>query len=210
MVMSLRVTLLQGRWQMTTPSASISRFSKVITANTKMVRGLFIHCNSHLPYYKHLQNPSVGLSKMDSTRKQKAETCYQGLCSAWNPHCSPVIHSIWSDPGLVFHTTHVLELISYMGVSTILSFFFSFSNIFIYLRGRKDKVENGRDRRGRGKERKSILFFNKSILGQVVMRLRERELIHGLPLIFVSFLFLCKVCKDINVLKCLVCEKQDH
>lgn len=41
------------------------------------------------------------------------------------------------------------------------------------------------------------------------MRLRERELIHGLPLIFVSFLFLCKVCKDINVLKCLVCERAE-
>lgn len=39
------------------------------------------------------------------------------------------------------------------------------------------------------------------------MKLRERELIHGLPLIFV--LFLCKVCKDIDVLKCLVCERAE-
>lgn len=41
------------------------------------------------------------------------------------------------------------------------------------------------------------------------MRLRERELIHGLPLVFVLFLFLCKVGKDINVLKRLVCERAE-
>lgn len=146
---------------MTTPSASISRFfSKVITANTKMVRETFHPLQFSLTILQtSTKILSVGLSKMDSTRKQKTRLAIKDCALLGTPHCSPLIHSILVRSGLVFHTTHVLELISYMGVSTILSFFFfSFSNIFIYLRGRKDKVENGRDRGEEERKGKAFSF----------------------------------------------------
>lgn len=105
---------------------------------------------------------SVGLSKMDSTRKQKTRLAIKDCALLGTPHCSPLIHSILVRSGLVFHTTHnVLELISYMGVSTILSFFFHFSNVFIYLRGRKEgriEVENGRDRGEEERKGKAFSF----------------------------------------------------
>lgn len=112
---------------MTTPSASISRFfSKVITANTKMVRETFHPLQFSLTILQtSTKILSVGLSKMDSTRKQKTRLAIKDCALLGTPHCSPLIHSILVRSGLVFHTTHnVLELISYMGVSTILSFFF--------------------------------------------------------------------------------------
>ena len=133
---------------------------------------LFIHCNSHHTknIYKIL---SIGLSKMDSTRKQKTGLAIKDCALLGTPHCSPLSHSILVRSGLVFHTTHnVLERISYMRVSTILSlslslslFFFHFSNFFIYLKGRKDgrtEEENGRDLEGKRKGKVSSFPINLS------------------------------------------------
>lgn len=125
---------------MTTPSASISRFfSKVITADTKMVRETFHPLQFSLTILQtSTKILSVGLSKMDSTRKQKTRLAIKDCALLGTPHCSPLIHSILVRSGLVFHTTHnVLELISYMGVSTILSFFFFIFKHFHLLEGQE-------------------------------------------------------------------------
>lgn len=156
LVMSLRVTLLQGddKWLLhLLPQADF-----FLSYHCRYKNGSWDFSSTATLTY-HTKNIykilSVGLSKMDSTRKQKTRLAIKDCALLGTPHCSPLIHSILVRSGLVFHTTHnVLELISYMGVSTILSFFFPFSNFFIYLRGRKDgrmEEENGRDLEGKRK-----------------------------------------------------------
>lgn len=83
------------------PASTKQVFSKVIIEDTKMVRESLhlLLFSLTLKTYKIL---GLGLSKIHSAGQQM---CLRpGLCSSWNLHCSPVIHSILVRSGLFSHT----------------------------------------------------------------------------------------------------------